>query len=78
MLKIEIGKTAGEMWKFLGKNGKTPLPIISQEMKLKPDITTMAIGWLARENKINVQREGKSVSAALNDTEAKVYKQVQK
>ncbi|MFA5795425.1 MAG: winged helix-turn-helix domain-containing protein [Candidatus Brocadiia bacterium] len=78
MLKAEIGKTAGEMWKHLGKNGKTSLSAIALEMKLKPEIATMAMGWLARENKVNVNREGKSIAITLSDTEAKIYKQTQK
>jgi Mn-dependent DtxR family transcriptional regulator len=74
MLKSEIGKTSGEIWKFLGKNGKTPLATIAQEMKLKPEITTMAIGWLAREEKVHLSRETKTTYVHLTDEEVTKYK----
>ena len=71
MLKSEIGKTSGEIWKFLSKNGTTPLAAISQEMKLKPEITTMAVGWLAREDKVHLSREAKTTYVQLTAEEVK-------
>ena len=54
-------------------NGKTPLAVISQEMKLKPEITTMAIGWLARENKIHLNSVSKTTYVHLTEVEVKKY-----
>jgi hypothetical protein len=77
MMKVEIGKTAGEMWKFLGKNGKTALSGIGKKMGLTPEMTTLSVGWLAREDKIKINKEGKGTVVALTDTEAKIYQQAQ-
>lgn len=77
MLKVEIGTTAGEMWKFLGKNGKASLSGIGKKMGLTPEMTTLSVGWLAREDKIKINKEGKGTVVVLTDTEAKIYQQAQ-
>lgn len=78
MLKVEIGTTAGEIWKVLGQNGKTSLPALGKKMALTAEMTTLAVGWLGRENKVNISKEGKGTVIALTDTEAKIYRQARK
>jgi len=74
MLKMAIGNAAGEIWTFLGKNGKTSLAKILGESKSKPEIATMAIGWLAREDKVHITSDAKATHVYLTEAEAKKYK----
>ncbi len=50
-----IGNTAGEIWQFLNKNGKTTVAKMIKELKIDEKSIHRAIGWLAQENKINIE-----------------------
>ena len=78
MLKAEIGKTAGEVWKFIGKNGKVSLADLATAMKVKPDVAHQAIGWLAREGKIEFVKQAKTTVVSLSPAELNHYRQTQK
>ena len=74
MLKIEIGKTAGLVWKQLAKNGKSSLASLQTQTKTNPEMLNQAIGWLARENKIHINKDAKSTYVWLTEDEAKIHK----
>ncbi|MEM0466987.1 MAG: winged helix-turn-helix domain-containing protein [Candidatus Thermoplasmatota archaeon] len=48
----EFGKHAGEIWRTLDKYGPLTELKLKETTKLKDDEFYVAIGWLARENKI--------------------------
>ncbi len=48
----EFGKNAGEIWKTLNTNGPLPESKLMQLTNLHEDEFHVAVGWLARENKI--------------------------
>jgi hypothetical protein len=48
----EFGKNAGEIWKTLNNYGPLTELKLKETTKLKEDEFYVAIGWLARENKI--------------------------
>jgi hypothetical protein len=52
MIKADIGNTAGRIWRYLDKNGESTLADIKKDLQLKGSEIRMALGWLARENKI--------------------------
>lgn len=52
MIKTEIGNTAGRIWRYLDKKGESTLSEIKKDLLLKGIEARMALGWLARENKI--------------------------
>mgnify|MGYP003651790614 CR=1 FL=1 len=52
MIKTEIGNNAGRIWRYLDKNGESTLADIKKNLVLKGSEVRMALGWLARENKI--------------------------
>jgi hypothetical protein len=60
-MKTKIGEIAGKVWKTLGEREHVNLlrlPMILQE---KEEIVYQALGWLAREDKINyITKEGKT------------------
>ncbi|MCX6665599.1 MAG: winged helix-turn-helix domain-containing protein [Euryarchaeota archaeon] len=48
----EFGKNAGEIWKTLNTTGPLPESKLMQLTNLHEDEFYVAVGWLARENKI--------------------------
>jgi hypothetical protein len=74
MLKAEIGKTAGEVWRYLGKKGKASLTELPAEVKVNPDLVNQALGWLAREEKVKFIKQGKTMQVLLTDHEMHLFK----
>lgn len=60
-----IGESAGIVWAFLNENGETTLTKLKKETGLTSDMATIALGWLAREEKINIDKKGTSVKISL-------------
>jgi len=52
MLKSKIGTNAGEIWQFLDTNGEKSISEIEKALSMKKNDVLMALGWLAREDKI--------------------------
>lgn len=68
MIKTQIGTNAGKIWHILKSGGltDTSIHIVKKVCKLNDFDFFMALGWLARENKIKFL-EGKSMYIYLND-----------
>ena len=59
----DIGKTAGIIWECLSKQEKPiTLSTLKKEVSASSTILTMALGWLAREGKINIDVSDESFS----------------
>lgn len=56
MEKANIGMNAGHIWKKLNETGLISVPELSRKLRLSDNDTTLAVGWLAREDKIHVER----------------------
>lgn len=55
----EIGENAGKIWRYLEeKRAEFTIQDLSKRIDLGVVETSMAVGWLARENNINIQRRG--------------------
>ena len=52
----DIGRIAGEIWEYLHSNGEASATRISKAIHEDSTMTHQAIGWLAREGKINIDR----------------------
>ncbi|MEZ5104469.1 MAG: winged helix-turn-helix domain-containing protein [Draconibacterium sp.] len=65
MLKSKIGINAGEIWQFLDKNGEITFSEIEQALPMGKADTMMAIGWLARENKVSFYEKGDDILVSL-------------
>jgi len=50
----EIGTNAGKIWNLLSSRGEVDIPSISSLTGLSYEQTFSALGWLARENKIQI------------------------
>jgi Winged helix-turn-helix domain (DUF2582) len=60
-----IGTTAGAVWRFLSAAGPSTLYAIEKGIDAPKSSIAMAIGWLAREGKLHVEYEGRTVRYAL-------------
>ena len=55
-----IGETAGKIYKTLEQKGEMTLAKLLKEVGTDEALFNQAIGWLAREDKIEVVEEGHS------------------
>ena len=63
----EIGTIAGAVWQALhGKDGVT-LPTLRKQIPCKDPVLDWAIGWLAREDKIEITRVKRSYQIRLRN-----------
>jgi hypothetical protein len=51
-MKGRIGNTAGEVWHLLSEKDEMTVTAILKEVDVPTSIAYMAIGWLAREGKL--------------------------
>ncbi len=55
-----IGTAAGKVWKFLNINGPSSSTKIANETGLSKNEVQRALGWLAREEKIAFEQNGRT------------------
>ena len=55
----EIGATAGVVWKLLSENGPMDLTKLIKAVGEPRDAVMQAIGWLAREDKLTFEDNGR-------------------
>jgi hypothetical protein len=55
-----IGETAGAVWKILADNGPMSMAKLVKAVGEPRDTVMQALGWLAREDKIWIEDEGRS------------------
>jgi hypothetical protein len=60
-----IGNTAGKVWKFLNEKGEANLSQLKKGVKGDPNLVLQAIGWLAREDKLVIEKKGRYITYAL-------------
>ncbi len=52
-----VGATAGKIWTYLEKHGRSSVSAVEKAAKVPKREIQMAIGWLAREDKIELAEE---------------------
>jgi hypothetical protein len=62
---IAIGHAAGDVWGVLSSGGPRTVAEIKKSVKAPPDVVVAAIGWLAREHKLEFITNGKTVKIGL-------------
>lgn len=60
----QIGETAGAIWKTLSTSGPLSVSKLAEKTEINRDLLMQAIGWLAREDKIDIAetKRGRVVS----------------
>ncbi len=56
----QIGKTAGLVWKIINENGPLSMAKLVKAVGGPRDVVMQALGWLAREDKIWIEEDGRS------------------
>jgi len=56
----QIGDTAGLLWHQLHENGPRTLTQLAKDIDAPRDVIMQAIGWLAREDKVAIEEEGRT------------------
>lgn len=64
----EYGRNAGKIWEALNANGSLPQTRLIRNTRLKNDEFHSAVGWLARESKINKQDMAQGSKYSLGET----------
>ncbi len=53
----KVGETAGQVWQVLESSGPQTLAQIKKAVKEPTEVVLFAVGWLAREDKLNIAVE---------------------
>ncbi len=61
----QIGETAGAVWHALNKKGQLPLAKLSDVIDAPRDVVMQAVGWLAREDKIEIDETNRGQMVSL-------------
>lgn len=56
MDKKIVGLNAGKVWQALNEVKEISIPELARRLNLSVESTALAIGWLAREDKVYIQR----------------------
>jgi len=68
-MQHEIGTAAGKIWNQLNQNGgEASLTQLKKATQLEPPVFEWAIGWLARENAIEITHNKKTYSMRLKQS----------
>jgi hypothetical protein len=60
-----IGVAAGVVWKYLYLNGASSVAKVAKDSALDAKVVQRAIGWLANENKLNIEMKGRTETISL-------------
>ncbi|MCE9546329.1 MAG: winged helix-turn-helix domain-containing protein [Planctomycetia bacterium] len=61
----QIGETAGTIWRVLHEEGPLSLTKLLKEVDAPRDVVMQGIGWLAREDKITIEGDGRTRTVSL-------------
>jgi hypothetical protein len=70
VMEEEIGGAAGIVWTFLDEHGETALNALKQGTRLSDQLLFMGLGWLAREGKLALVRQGRTLKISLRERSA--------
>jgi hypothetical protein len=56
-----VGATAGKIWDYLEKHGRSSISAVEKGSSAPKREVQMAIGWLAREDKIELAEEKRTL-----------------
>lgn len=60
-----IGEAAGKVWTFLNENGPSSPSKIEKETGVSKNDLQRAIGWLAKEDKLLIETNGRAETISL-------------
>ena len=75
-MKDKIIETAGKAWMTLGEKGEASIDQLSKIIKEKEPIVYQALGWLAREDKINYSIKNNKTFVSLVESELQAFNNI--
>ena len=69
MENTRIGLNAGKVWRILNEKGELSMFELFRELGLTFEEVAVAIGWLARENKISFREKDNMLFVKIDDVE---------
>ena len=75
-MKEKVIEAAGKAWRFLGQNGQTNVTQLSKSLKEKNEVVLQALGWLAREDKIDYTVKNRRTFVSLVEEELRAFNTV--
>ena len=69
MEKTKIGLNAGKVWRILNEKGELSMFDLGRELSLTFEDVALAIGWLAREDKICLRKREGMLFASIENVE---------
>ena len=61
----QVGVTAGKVWHALNDSGPQTLAQLKKKLNGSGELVSFALGWLAREDKIDIFQEKRSLKVTL-------------
>ena len=61
----EIGKTAGDIWHLLKSQGEVSVSSVIKALNTTQSTAYMALGWLAREDKLEFVKKNRGMAVRL-------------
>jgi hypothetical protein len=74
LMKAKIGEMAGRVWRTLGEREAVALSSLPQILKEKGEIVYQALGWLAKEDKIEFRKKEGKIHVSLSHEEHEIFK----
>ena len=69
MEKAVIGCNAGRVWRYLKDRGEAEINKMCLDLGQSFDNISLAVGWLARENKVIIRRKDGALLVSINNVE---------
>ena len=64
-IKEQVGVTAGKVWQVLSDFGPQTVAQLKKRLNGSGELVGFALGWLAREDKIDISQDKKVLKVAL-------------
>ncbi|MEI7904201.1 MAG: winged helix-turn-helix domain-containing protein [Candidatus Firestonebacteria bacterium] len=61
----EIIEAPGKVWLYLSSAGESSISKIKKDTKMPDSLIYIGVGWLAKEGKVYVRRDGGSIKVSL-------------
>jgi hypothetical protein len=65
MLINQVGEAAGNIWRTLDEEGPLSITALKKQIDSPDAVFYMALGWLAREDKLKIEAEGRGYRVEL-------------
>ncbi len=61
----QVGDAAGNIWRLLNDEGPQTFSELKKKLKGSSEVIGFALGWLAREDKVDISQDKKTFRVAL-------------